>query len=826
MKALLYLLSFAFAFLAAFADSLADRAADFEWFGTLGFPDVKELRFVRCFYGFSTHVDGQQEEMWLNGFLLEETPEKLRVLTLQFETRDYQKAKLASETDYRVEGADLRACAEAELAPVDWQNAMLARLISGPHFTERTNCFVLGWMCERQGLGDLAERLYARAQTAAGPEQRGTPNPAHDEKGWPFRLRLERDLGNFEMWRTIVAFGNPLISRHELLLRLHALSRRYPHCDHLALTASLAKQLEQMIAEDDAHPARAIKEIAALPSAEQASEFIFRLRDQNGFQMDQPGWVDIFMTVRDRSEQSPAHRLVKLGDAAVPALLAALEDPRLTRSVGYSRDFFFSHHVVTVGEAALTIIEHIADRKFNRLGSRSTAAGRAAARAWWDKRQSKGTLAELAETTGGGEISGASAGAKLLADFPKVAATPILAGAAAAKLEQEKCAFIRLLGKLEDERATAFLLRETRAGPLLGLRAEAAWQLVKRGRLDGIAPLAELWRNAAPSRNPYDASAHRKLIGVLGMSDSPEGIRALAKGLSHRSVEARRHVIEAFGGRTFLLMEFGDYEQHGNAAPVSSAAVASEIEQLLAAELEDTGAHRGTWNFRGNRIDNPRLCDEAAMLMAWRWPARYTFDNEASYPIRERQRIACLNVWRKSHGKPALQLPAARGRVEPGDEFKVVEVVFAGSGIQGPKPLLSVLHGALGREVTSALFSEIERVFLDAYADHAPAADYGFCVDLFRENSTDGITLIASPAERRGPTENRERQWQLGYRAILSETQTFNAAQQNLFEGNRNDTKTERFNEIFRQIAALPAASPFHVHMELAPTLSDVDTAF
>ena len=447
MKTLLLPIAFALALVAARAAAPAGMAADFAWFGRLGFRDVKELKFVRYFQGWTSYGNGRREEMWSNGFLLDDTPRGFRVLTLQFETLEFQKEKQTADTNYRHEPADLRAFAEAALRPVDPQANWFDRhrLIAGPHFTERTRLFVLGWMCARQGLDDLAARLHASAQTSEGLGQREGRDTSKDEKDWPFRHKLERDIGDFEMWRTVVAFGDPRIARRELLARLRALPERFPHCDHLARAGSLAKRLGQMIAEDGAHPARTAGDIERLPPAAQAKEWIFRLRDQNGFQMGQPGWVDIFMTA-DGREDSPAHRLVTLGDAAAPALIAALGDSRLTRSVGYGRDFVFSHEVVTVGEAALTILQRIAGREFSRDGEPVRA--RAAVQAWWDKRQSKGAMGELAETTARGGFSSARAGAKLLAEFPNDAATPILAGAASAERDEERCEFIRLVGKI------------------------------------------------------------------------------------------------------------------------------------------------------------------------------------------------------------------------------------------------------------------------------------------------------------------------------------------------------------------------------------------
>lgn len=833
VKTPLLLIAFVTALVTARAEIPAGMAADFEWFGKLGFPDVKELAFVRYFYGWADYGGGRREEMWSNGFLLEDKPEAFRVLTLRLGSRDFPKSKDRA-TNYRYEPADLRAFAEAEMHPVDPQEvaSRSREFINSPHFTERTHLFVLGWMCARQGFDDFAARLYSAAQGAVGLDQRRT---AGDEKAWPFRSKLDRDLGHFEMWRTIVAFGDTKVTRRELLARLRALPAAYPHCDHLARAASLAEQLEKMITEDDAHPARTDAEIAALPPAEQAAEWLFRLRDQHGEQFSQPGWVNIFLT-NEPGETSPAHRLLKLGDAAAPALIAALGDRRLTRSVGYGRGFRFSHEVITIGDAALEIIESIAGQEFYRSGriqgtmalDGKTDAVRAAVEAWWATRQSKGVLGELAQTVSRGEFGSSRAGAKLLADFPADAAAPILAGAAAAKREEERCGFMRLVGKLKDDRAPEFLLRETREGTLTGPRAEAAWQLAKLGRLDGIAPLADLWRRSAPTSKSPDGSGRGKLISVLAMTDSPEGIRALADGLRQRSIDARRRVVEALGARrTFLLMAFGDYVRPDNAAPAPSAPTAAAIEELLAAEIEDTGAFTGMSGTRdGKRIDNPRLCDEAAALLAARWPDRYTFDIAAPFPLRERQRIACINVWRGAHGQQPLPVPQERPHVAPGDELKVAEVVFAGDGIRWPGPMLAVLRAAQGRGIDAALFRELERAFLDACAGNAPPGDRGFFVDAFRENATDGITLIAAPAERSGLAEHPERVWRLEYRASLGEREHLDATRHDLFGKNPVDADRGRFDEMFRKIAALPPENPFHLHMELAPGRWDVDSAY
>jgi hypothetical protein len=822
------LIAFVVALSTLHAEPATDMAADFAWFGKLGFADVKEMKFVRYSYGSLTDSDGKQEELWSNGFLLDETPEKFRILTFEFDPLEFSKANQASKSLYRFVSADLRGFVEAELHPADPRVAPFSRhrFLRGPEFTDRTQLFVLAWMCGRQGLDDLAARLYEAAQAAGGLHLYATP----DDHGWPFRHQLDRDLGHFEMWRTIVAFSDPKVSRRELLSRLHALAEHFPHCDYLSRADSTAKRLEQMIAEDDTHPARTVDEIAALPPTEQAQEWIFRLRDQNGAQDGQPGWVDIFMT----HEDSPAHHLLKLGDAAVPALIAALGDSRLTRSVGYGRDFFFSHEVITIGDAALTILERIADRQFPRSGlvqatkaeDGKTDPARIAVQKWWDERQSKGVLAELAEATARGDFSAERAGARLLADFPDAAATPILTGAAATKSDGERCAFIRLVGKLKDDRVPEFLLHEAREGPFLGARAEAASLLAKLGRTDGILPLIEQWRHSAPSSKPNDQAAREKLITVLALADSPDAIHALADGLLQRSPEARSRVLEALSPRRFARME-SEGSQGGATRAALSAPTQEAIEELVVAEAEDTGAYLGIHGWiNSRRIDNPRICDDAAALLAARWPDRYKFDINASYPVRERARLTCLNVWRQGHGQPPLPLPPERAPAAPGDELKIAEVVLAGDGMKLPESTLAVLRAARGQTIDAGLFETIKRTYMDACGGQAPDPHRGFFIDAFRDNATDGVTLVVAPARRYALAEHPKRDWRLHYFAMLAKREQLGAEGAYLFGNNYHEADPKRVEEIFNKIAALPVGSPFYFRMELAPELWADDVAF
>ena len=174
-----------------------------------------------------------------------------------------------------------------------------------------------------------------------------------------------------------------------------------------------------MVAEDAAHAAAA-RPFESMSPDEQTRELVFLLRDQDGGQLMQPGAPNIWSD--DRGEQSPARRLAALGYAAVPALLAALDDPRFTRTVGFHRQFVFSHEVVTVGEAAFDVIERIAGRSFSPLGAYVDPAAVEAAKRWWQSVLDGGEEAELVSTYVEGGREAPSALRRLKERYPAAVA--------------------------------------------------------------------------------------------------------------------------------------------------------------------------------------------------------------------------------------------------------------------------------------------------------------------------------------------------------------------------------------------------------------------
>lgn len=630
--------------LIAQADDMAD---DFEWFGKLGFPDVKGLQFVKFIVAWSG--DGKKmKPVWSNGFLLEETPEKFRVLTLNFQTTEIPK-KAAKEyqtqtgTKSLVEPQDFKAYVESKLNPDPTKPAYARQMGLGdvmglPIFREeRSAAFVLAWDCSRLGLDDEAAKLYAAAQQKSSVYS--------GDKDVSFRTKITNDVSTVVAWGILLDFDKLEITRPQLLEKLEHFQATFPGTSFFPKAREMADELKIMVAEDAAHPKLTAEEIAKLPPAGQAKEWIFRLRDQNGKQMSQPGGPWIFFNDEKPGDKSPAEHLVDLGDAAVPALLDALDDQRLTRTIGCGRDFYFSHYVMTVGAAVYQI--------FGRMGNRGFEK-RADVEAWWRTRQQKGEAGELIEAVSRGDHNAASAGFLLVTKYPDQAGDAILAGVKAATNPYIRGELMVLAEKLKKNPVPdSVLLEKATDGPLPS-RIEAAYDLARRGRSDTIPALAKEWETIKlqPSQGGRldDEETREKLIHILAVADSPIGVDALRDGLIKTDRITRRTAIMSFDIGGLSRIDFGSGPLKINRSPETLSA----IEALLAGELEDTSDQTGRFSGEEQGIKLPselRLCDLAAFQLSRRWPDRYKFNTTGTLEEREKDRLACLEAWRASQQK-------------------------------------------------------------------------------------------------------------------------------------------------------------------------------
>jgi len=354
------------------ADSrISEEAKEcFDWFATLGFPDVKDATFAQVWTGdWCQSGSGARTSATLSGFVHDNSLFDFSVVGVDLIQRELTTSNRRAKPEDRI-GYEKRSLTDyakhrIELLrhpPKDDGGRFDAKL------GQTAEVFFLAYACWRKGKTDLAQSLFD------GARELGQSSNTDDDEPASMRICLEQELGHQAMWDAVLRCGGggfdlreggyspDPVPRRELLARFRGIVKRYPASEHIERAKTTVGILERMVKEDDEHAAINDEALAKLPMEKQVRELIFRLRDQNGHQWSQPGWCDIF-DMNDKGT-TPAHRLVEIGYPAVPQLIEALTDERFSRSVGYHRDFCLSHTVLTIGDCAQQILPRISGRSF------------------------------------------------------------------------------------------------------------------------------------------------------------------------------------------------------------------------------------------------------------------------------------------------------------------------------------------------------------------------------------------------------------------------------------------------------------------------------
>ena len=489
-----------------------------------------------------------------------------------------------------------------------------------------------------------------------------------------FRDALERDIGHAKMWQAVVAFGDPKVSRSELRERFQQIAKSFPKSRYAKRAQATSKLLAKMIEEDKAHAVRRkARKGRKLSKREQNADWIHQLRDQNGHQWSQPGACDIFQD--PRGDKSPASRLVRIGFDAVPQLIAIVDDKRFTRSVGYHRDFYFSHHVLRVGDCAVAILQDIAARSFYTRTYTNAAMikdgqeskTKRAIKAWWVEVQRKGIKQVLIEGTEAGNDNSPAQAQRLLKKYPNAALPAIVKGARRTQDRWTRTSFVQIAAELKGKRVVAFLKSEMAKAPARETRVVAAYALHKRKQTGPIPAMIQEWRavlaeSAKPKPgDPFETdSGVSELIEFLATCGSPKAIQALEKDIHRHKADRRLDIIAAFGpddGFSALSIGPGGPSPGGSPKTVSKP-VRDAIESLLIGALSDTDVREGLSAEWGNvSFAEPRICDVAGLVLNQRDAKKYPFDIEASQFKRDQQRVRLINAWRKARKLKPLPLP-------------------------------------------------------------------------------------------------------------------------------------------------------------------------
>jgi hypothetical protein len=465
---------------------------------------------------------------------------------------------------------------------------------------------------------------------------------------------------------------------------------------HTLVADEAVAVLRQMIAEDQEHDRRPPRPFDSLSREEQIEELVYQLRDQRAEQWSDPGSCCPFGDAREGG--SPAHRLVKYGHDAVPRLIAALDDRRFTRCIGWHRSFYFSHYLLRVGDCAEAVLAKIAGRIFWQSRSTSGAmvkdgeaeAARRKVVAWWESLRARGEVETLAEAVRAGDRDAIAAACTLAERHPEAALPALRAGAEKAGEEWVRAALVEQAGKVPGDEALAFLREHLRQGPLQA-RVAAAQGLFGREPDDAVAAMIEAWRGID------DPDGGWKVLEFLIGCRRVEAVRAVAEALPRRAVSLRLAALDQW--------HFG--AQVRDSRPTSPE-TEDAFDDLLAALLDDREV---VWGMSGTRlgksIRNPRLCDLAADHLARRLGSDL-FDLEATRRDRDRQLVEVANLWRSRRGLPPLPLPATAGVRLPADRaWQVATATLLPGSAALPPTLRQTFDSLPGRLLDAAAGYEL-----------------------------------------------------------------------------------------------------------------------
>jgi hypothetical protein len=681
------------------SSSPAERLEVFQWFSGLGFPDIKDARFVRL------RGDGSQ-----HGFVVRETEEARTVITLGLMTKTISKARGAGNNN-----AD-KSCVPEDFVLFVKTVPRNPREVNGPLSDEfeygsskPKKLFVIAWMCWRRGLEQPAAEWFDRAVESLAEarrkkvrpknEQPANEEPAGASPSQRLRWLVATELAGEELDRVQSDIRNPQVARADALERLIHLEGKYPGTPAAARAQAMAIALKRMVREDREHSQREKQDpsFARRSRQSQIAELIFQLREQGGHFWSLHDTIDIFAESHWRGHEGPnsAERLAEIGYDAVPQLIGALSDDGVTRAVDFSfrSDDFGEHYhfsyVLTVGDCALRILERISGQSFWKQRHEyeymsespdGLAAVKRKVEAWNLALQRdlklKGETGVLAEAIQEGDRNKILLAERLVARYPEIA-LPALASAAGKSTDHfTQSRFVELMGEVPGERTIPFLLAELKKSPSLYVRVELAWLLQSRGRRsEAVDAMVAEWKAAATK-----ADSDPFLVEVaffLGACQKLEAVQALAANLDRRPPDVRLAVVAAFatrhrmsgGGSSTRFIEVLFHRRFMSFTSTLEPLVVTcgdkelvgPVIDLLVSELDDTeslGDASGEWE--GQNFSNFCIADVAGRALNQLDAERFPFNISADRPIREAARAAIRNAWRKQHGLAPIVTPNPR----------------------------------------------------------------------------------------------------------------------------------------------------------------------
>jgi hypothetical protein len=658
----------------------ADEKEFFTWWDTLGYPDVTRLPFVKLWTPYHDHDAAANDESWPEGaFLLREDGRKFMVFhtDLTVERLEATEADPKDKPDRRTafERADLERYVRGGIEKLEKVGPEVPWFSKPDPFdahrwsipNQAFRIAVLARACAGHGLDDLAHALLDRARheetRPAMTQQWGKDDPRPRASLDAIKASIEAEADDV----LTRSFSDASRTWSNLLSDAERWARGFaPHL--LTSPDGMVAQLRRIVEDEKTIRDHPLRPFESLTQDERIERLIHDLRDVGTFDQDSR------QSDQEKKPPNAAEQLKTIGFPAVPALIDALDDERLSRSVHTEFSFHGQYRDSAsgqrVGDLAWEILDHLSGGTLEKAphGGPPTSGQptkRQIAQRWYASVKGRGEVAVLADAVKKGGDGSRAAADRLVKLDPAATVEALEIGITAAPSGRgSRENLVYALVAIKTDAATAALLRLLPALHGSDAGVTVASSLFRRGRRAGLDDLIRKWKEEANGNSgPFGTPAFRHGFGdvvtALVATKEINAVHALAEGLSSRGVHDRLGVIQAFWPT-----------QRPTGLPGADATPPSEevertIEALLADRLEDVERIKGM-TMGGEAVgQQPIIGEIAAWTLAQRYPKRYTFDPDGSPHDREAQRIAAANVWRAAHAMPGLTPPTKRPAPAP-----------------------------------------------------------------------------------------------------------------------------------------------------------------
>jgi HEAT repeats len=514
----------------------------------------------------------------------------------------------------------------------------------------------------------LAMKLYDQARKA----RQKYIDHYEPQKSEEYHLFVGRSLAS-GLRNSAIYAGHGTIARRELQKRWEKIAT-IPYHPYRDEAREMARHYQKLVDEDSRWVEPDPGALAKMTPEQKVRYWMYHLRDLAMGQCSDPGRCSVFFdgTIYLEGKKRPlnaAIELTQLGMAAVPQLIAHLDDPRPTRCKGHWRSYWpDGHYLLRYGDCCQQIFEHITGKTITKEGYPMQAGkgkeARAAAEHWWQDYQTKGERQMLIEATAAGDQDSPRQAQRLAEKYPDAALAPIVQGARACTEGRVRASLIQIAEELKDTNVLPFLHAELE-GRYHDSRVAAARALAMRGEPAGLKSLLREWNKLLTSKsdNPW---AMGEMLEILTHSGDPGTLRQVGGDLVRLD----------FNERCTFVTQLASLEKDLRNRPLTRQA-ADAIEDLLVKAMGDR--EQPAWyTIRGNgkQVIDPPIGDIAAQALAARWKQPALFDITAPLQDRERQRLVLKNQWREKRGQKSIPLPPPR-QVEPLHEAKLQPLIKA-----------------------------------------------------------------------------------------------------------------------------------------------------